>query len=347
MSLGPLMISLQGPTLDAEERRWLKSPAIGGVILFTRNFVDVAGLVALVAEIHALRSPPLLVAVDHEGGRVQRFREPFVELPPMRSLGHRYDLDPRAGRRIAVELGWLMAAEMLAVGIDLSFAPVVDLDLGLAEVIGDRAFHADAEVVAELAGAFADGMLAAGMVPTAKHFPTHAGAHADSHTDLAVDRRDYAELFDDLLPYRRLIAAGLHSIMVGHVSFPKLDELPASLSRWWIETELRGELGFSGAVISDDMHMAGAAAYGSPAERVTRSLAAGCDLVLLCNCPALVPEVIASLDGYSNPAAQLRLMRLRGRPGSDLKTLRESARWQRARGMVDELRAPPELKLES
>ena len=347
MSLGPLMISIKGHELDVEERGWLASPAVGGVILFTRNFRDLDQLESLVASIHAQRSPPLIVAVDHEGGRVQRFRDPFVVLPPMRSLGHLHDVDARAARRSAVECGWLMAAELLAVGIDLSFAPVVDLDLGLAEVIGDRAFHRDAEVVAELAGAFADGMIAAGMVPTAKHFPTHAGAHADSHTDLAVDRRELALLYDDLLPYQRMIAAGLHSIMVGHVSFPGLDALPASLSRWWIETELRGRLGFTGAVISDDMHMAGAAAWGTHAERVRRALAAGCDLVLLCNCPEKVLDVIASLEGHSNPVAQLRLMRLRGRAGPDLATLRRSERWQRARALIDQLSAPPRLELES
>jgi beta-N-acetylhexosaminidase len=341
------MISIRGTALDAEEQGWLQSPAVGGVILFTRNFVAPDQLRQLVSAIHALRSPPLLVAVDHEGGRVQRFRDPFVVLPAMRALGHLYDVDARAGRRTAVECGWLMASELLAVGIDLSFAPCVDLDLGLAEVIGDRAFHRDAEAVADLAGAFADGMLAAGMVPTAKHFPTHAGAHADSHTDLAVDRRDYALLFDDLLPYRRLIAAGLHSIMVGHVSFPSLDELPASLSRWWIQTELRGELGFSGAVISDDMHMAGAAPWGTHAERVARALAAGCDLVLLCNCPDVLGAVIASLDAYNDPVAQLRLMRLRGRPGPDLETLRRTARWQRARDLIAGLGKPPPLDLEA
>jgi beta-N-acetylhexosaminidase len=340
------MISLQGTELDDDERRWLQSPVVGGAILFTRNFRDTAQLARLVDDIHGLRSPPLLVAVDQEGGRVQRFRQPFVELPAMRTLGHRYDIDPRAARRAAVEFGWLMASELLAVGVDLSFAPVVDLDLGLAEVIGDRALHAEAEVVAELADAFVDGMQAAGMVPTAKHFPTHAGARADSHTDAAVDRRDYAELFDDLLPYRRLIAGGLHSIMVGHVSFPRLDELPASLSRWWIGTELRGELGFAGAVISDDMHMAGAAAFGSHAERVVRALAAGCDLVLLCNCPEAVPAVIERLGDYKDPAAQLRLMRLRGRHAADLDVLRSTSRWQSAKRMVDSLSQPPELKLE-
>jgi beta-N-acetylhexosaminidase len=340
------MISIEGTSLRDEERRWLASPVIGGVILFTRNFSDPGQLASLVADIHSLRSPPLLVAVDQEGGRVQRFRAPFVELPPMRALGHRYDINARAARKAAVELGWLMAAELLAVGIDLSFAPVVDLDLGLAEVIGDRALHSDAGVVAELADAFVDGMQAAGMMPTAKHFPTHAGAHADSHTELAVDRRDYDELFDDLLPYRRLIAAGLHSVMVAHVSFPKLDELPASLSRWWIEEELRHELGFSGAVISDDMNMAGAAAWGTPPERVRRALDAGCDLVLLCNCPELVPDVIERLDGYTDPAAQLRLMRLRGRPAPGLAELRKLPRWQTARSIVESLSAPPALELE-
>jgi beta-N-acetylhexosaminidase len=346
LTLGPLMISLKGIELDDDERAWLESPAIGGAILFTRNFEDVTQLVRLVDEIHALRSPPLLVAVDQEGGRVQRFRAPFVELPPPRTLGHVYDTDPRGARKAAVEFGWLMAAELLAVGLDLSFAPVVDLDLGLAEVIGDRALHRDAEVVAELADAFVDGMHAAGMVPTAKHFPTHAGALADSHTDLAVDRRDYPELFDDFLPYRRLIAAGLHSIMVGHVAFPKLDELPASLSRWWIETQLRGELGFNGAVISDDMHMAGAAAFGSHAERVARALEAGCDLVLLCNCPEVVPEVLERLAGYNDPAAQLRLMRLRGRPRPSLEVLRELPRWRAAKGAIERLAMPPALELE-
>jgi beta-N-acetylhexosaminidase len=184
------------------------------------------------------------------------------------------------------------------------------------------------------------------MVPTAKHFPTHAGAHADSHTELAVDRRDHPALFDDLLPYRRLIASGLHSIMVGHVAFPMLDELPASLSRWWIETELRGRLRFAGAVISDDMNMTGAAAWGSHAERIARALEAGCDLVLLCNCPEVFPEVINSLKTYNDPAARLRLMRLRGRSGHGLEALRQTDRFARARRAVDDLTRPPKLELE-
>lgn len=340
------MISLRGTGIDDDEREWLASPVVGGVILFSRNFATIEQLQKLVAEIHALRSPSLLVAVDQEGGRVQRFREPFIELPPMRLLGHRYDIDARNALRLAVEAGWLMAAELIAVGVDISFAPVVDLDLGLADVIGDRALHADATVVAELADAYIDGMQAAGMAPTAKHFPTHAGVHADSHTEIAIDRREYTELFDDFMPYRRLIDRGLHSIMVGHVSFPQLDELPASLSRWWIENQLRREFGFTGAVISDDMSMAGAAVCGSPADRIVKSLEAGCDLVLLCNCPEEIPAAIAALDGYVDPASQLRLMRLRAKPGPDLDSLRASARWRTARLAVEELAAPPELKLE-
>ena len=346
MSLGPLMISLEGSELDADERRWLASPAVGGVILFSRNFTGIDQLIRLVDEVHSLRTPSLLVAVDQEGGRVQRFGAPFTRLPPMRLLGHRYDIDAREACRAAVEFGWLMAAELVAVGVDLSFAPVVDLDLGFADVIGDRALHSESEVVAELADAFIDGMLAAGMYATAKHFPSHAGSHADSHTHNAVDRREYAALFDDLLPYRRLIAAGLRSIMIGHVSFPMLDELPASLSSWWIGTELRGTQGFSGAVISDDMSMAGAADYGTAAERVSRSLEAGCDLVLLCNCPEVYPEVIDSLTGYSDPAAQLRLMRLRRRPGASLGDLRETSRWKQAKAVLESLQSTPKLELE-
>ncbi len=346
MSLGPLMISLEGTALEDRERVWLESPAVGGVILFSRNFSDLDQLIGLIDEIHRLRSPPLLVAVDQEGGRVQRFREPFTVLPPMRALGHRYDMDSKAGRRIAYDFGWLMAAELLAAGVDISFAPVIDLDLGIADVIGDRALHAEAEVVAELSDAFVDGMQAAGMVATAKHYPSHAGVHADTHTDIAMDRRDYPALFDDLLPYRRLIASGLHSIMVGHVSFPRLDELPASLSHWWIETELRGQLRFSGAVISDDMSMEGTSLYGTPADRCVMALEAGCDMVLLCNSPEAVPETIDRLKAYNDPAARLRLMRLRGHRGMQLDALRETPRWIQARRAVDSLVETPDLKLE-
>lgn len=347
MSLGPLMIDLKGTSLDDEEREWLRSPLVAGVILFKRNFASREQLERLVADIHAVREPPLLVAVDQEGGRVQRFGEPFFRLPPLRMLGHRYDEDASAGLAAARAFGWLMAAELRAVGVDLSFAPVVDLDRKLADVIGDRAFHSDPDVTAALARRFMRGAHEAGMGVTAKHFPTHAGVRADSHTETAVDRREYEDLLDDLAPYRSLIAAGLPSIMIAHVSFPALDSLPASFSTWWIRSQLRGELGFNGAVISDDISMAGAAVAGTHAERAKRALEAGCDLVLLCNAPREVPAVLAALDGYVDPGAQVRLMRLRGRRGiGGWDALRASAEWRAARNLLEPLCRRPALELD-
>jgi beta-N-acetylhexosaminidase len=345
VSLGPLMIDLKGHSVDSEEREWLASPAVGGVILFRRNYADRRQIADLVTEIHAVRGPPLLVAVDHEGGRVQRFREEFFALPPLRTLGHLYDEDQEAALKAAAAFGWIAGSELRAVGIDLGFSPVVDRDLGLAEVIGDRALHSDARVVAELAGRFAAGAKRAGMEITAKHFPTHAGAVSDSHTERAVDRRELAQLDDDLLPYRKLIANGLHSIMVAHVSFPAVDPAPASVSSWWVKGMLRQQLGFTGAVIADDMSMAGAAVVGSVGERVRAALDAGCDLVLLCNAPNDVPRAIEALEDYVNPSAQLRLTRLHGRGGSEWEALHASPEWERAQAVVAALRARPELEL--
>jgi beta-N-acetylhexosaminidase len=339
------MIDLRGTALTAEEREWLRSPLVGGVILFSRNFEDRLELEQLIAEIHAVRDPPLLVAVDQEGGRVQRLREPFFRLPPLRTLGHLHDADPAAALDAARAFGWLMAAELRAIGVDLSFTPCVDLDLKLADVIGDRALHSDPGVTAALARRFMAGANAGGMAVTAKHFPTHAGVRSDSHTEVAEDRRDYGELLDDLAPYRSLIAAGLPSIMVAHVIFPRLDPLPASMSRWWIETQLRSELEFNGAVISDDLSMAGASVAGSHAERVVQALEAGCDLVLVCNAPAEIENVLAALQGYVDPPAQLRLMRLRGRQRTGWEPLHASFEWQRACATLAPLCVRPGLEL--
>ena len=346
MSLGPLMIDLRGTSIAADEREWLKSPLVGGVILFTRNFESLPQLRELVTEIHAIRQPPLLVTVDHEGGRVQRFREPFFRLPPLRTLGHLYDENRERALKTAGAFGWLMAAELRAVGIDMSFTPCVDLDLGLSEIIGDRALHSDARVVAALARRFAAGAKRAGMAVTAKHFPTHAGALSDSHTEFAVDRRSYDDLTNDLLPYRELISAGLPAAMIAHVSFPAVDERPASLSRWWINDQLRGVLGFTGAVITDDVSMVGAAVVGSVEQRVRLALDAGCDLVLLCNSPDQVPLVLEALHGYVNPTAQLRLTRLHGRGTFDWEKLHASADWQKASAAVGTLSKRPKLALE-
>jgi beta-N-acetylhexosaminidase len=340
------MIDLRGTTLAADERQWLESPLVGGVILFTRNFASVEQLRALCAELHAVRQPPLLVTVDHEGGRVQRFREPFFRLPPMRALGRLYDEDRDLALKSAAACGWLMAAELRSVGVDLSFAPCVDLDRGLAEVIGDRALHRDARAVGVLGRRLVAGAKKAGMAATAKHFPTHAGAHSDSHTEFAVDKRVLADLDDDLKPYRELIANTLASVMVAHVSFPAVDSRPASLSSFWIKDYLRGELAFKGAVISDDLSMVGAAVVGPVEARVRLALEAGCDLVLLCNAPEKVPPVLESLRGYVNPAAQVRLTRLHGRGGVDWEELHASADWHKASALVAPLCARPKLELE-
>jgi len=346
VSLGPLMIDLRGKTLAADEREWLQSPLVGGVILFTRNFESVEQLARLVAEIHAARQPPLLVTVDQEGGRVQRFREPFFRLPPFRALGRLYDEERELALQAVAACGWLMAAELRAVGVDLSFAPCVDLDRGLSKVIGDRALHREGAVVALLARRFAAGAKKAGMAITAKHFPTHAGAHSDSHTEFAVDNRELAELDEDLRPYRDLIANSLAAVMVAHVCFPAVDSRPASLSSRWISDYLRGELGFKGAVISDDLSMTGASVAGTPAERVRLALEAGCDLVLLCNAPEQIPGVLDSLKGYVNPSAQLRLTRLHGRGDIDWESLHASADWQKASALVSSLEKRPKLTLE-
>lgn len=346
MTLGPLMISLRGTAIEADEREWLESPLVGGVILFTRNYESLDQLRGLVADIHGVRHPPLLVAVDHEGGRVQRFKSPFTSVPPARAIGHLHDQDTQAGVAAARAVGWLIAAELRAVDIDLAFTPVVDVDRSLSEVIGDRALHSDPEAVARLARALVEGMDEAGMVATAKHFPTHAGGIGDSHTEPVTDRRAYDDIEHDLVPYRALLRAGLHSVMLAHVSFPELDPRPASLSPWWIREQLRGALEFNGAVISDDMSMAGAALGGDMPRRVVGALEAGCDLVLVCNAPEEVPAVLAALGDYEDPAAQLRLMRLRGFGGRDWDELHAAADYARHRRLVTELGARPALELE-
>ena len=340
------MIDIAGLSLAPEERELLAHPLVGGVILFRRNFANPEQLAAVVAEIHGLRSPSLLVAVDQEGGRVQRFGEPFTELPAMRTLGHRYDEDRDGALATARALGWLMAAELRACGVDLSFAPVVDIDHGICEVIGDRAVHERASVVARLTRRVMEGMDAAGMAATAKHFPSHGGVVADSHLESATDRRNLEQLDDDFEPYRRLIAAGLHGVMMAHVIFPELDPLPASFSRWWIETQLRGELGFLGAVFSDDLSMAAAQELGDPVARSRAALAAGCDMILICNAPETVPDVVEALQDYSNPPSQLRLMRLRGRGELQWETLHQDRHWRAAHSAVGHLFDAPSLKLE-
>jgi beta-N-acetylhexosaminidase len=348
MSLGPLMIDLAGSELSDEELQLLQHPLVGGVILFTRNYQDPQQLTRLVSAVHGARSPPLIVAVDQEGGRVQRFRPGFTRLPPARRIGHEYDLDARAGLALARATGWLMAAELRAHGVDISFAPCVDLDLKVSEVIGERAFHADPAVVSQLAMGWMAGMREAGMAATAKHFPGHGAVVADSHHTLPVDRRPLADLSAELAPYRRLIANGLPAVMVAHVLFPGVDPAPASLSGRWIRDVLRGELQFQGVVFSDDLSMGGAAAaYGDVVARARQALSAGCDMLPVCNNRASVMELLARLDVEPQPTSSLRLVRLHGRPGAIPRAeLTSTPTWGQARTLIERVAAAPTLTLD-
>lgn len=345
MTLGPLMVDLEGTELQPSEREMLEHPLIGSVILFARNYANPEQLRKLVADIHAVRSPALIVGVDHEGGRVQRFREGFSRLPPARRIGHEYDASPRAGLALARELGWLMAAELREAGVDLSFAPCVDLDYGVSEVIGDRAFHSHAGVVGELAVAYMHGMRAAGMVATAKHFPGHGAVVADSHHALPIDRRALVDLEPDIRPYRVLIDNGLAGVMVAHVLYPQIDDVPASASRRWIRGYLRGELRFQGVVFADDLSMAGAASVGGIIERADRALEAGCDVLPVCNHRESVVTLLEGWKPAADAAAALRRVRLRGKGPGPTGQLRQSAEWNAAQGALERCASPPDLKL--
>ncbi len=339
------MVDIAGLELSFEDRELLLEPAVGSVILFSRNYRDPAQLDALVKSIQALRSPSLLLAVDQEGGRVQRFRSGFTPLPPLRSLGRRYDADRREALELAHLHGWLMASEVRASGVDFSFAPCVDLDYGVSEIIGDRALHADAAAVSALAVAYIGGMREAGMAATAKHFPGHGAVVADSHVALPVDRRSSADLSVDLGPYRLLFENRLAGVMAAHVVFPEVDELPASLSRRWIQGVLRDELHFHGCVFADDLSMAGAAAFGGIHERVSRALAAGCDVLPVCNDrPAAVRAAQKLAGAAPDAAAAARRVRMRGR-ASESGALRSSAAWHTAIARLAQLTAPPPLEL--
>jgi beta-N-acetylhexosaminidase len=331
MSLGPVMIDLAGPELQPEDRELLRHPLVGGVLLFTRNYASPAQVQALVAEIHALREPRLLVAVDHEGGRVQRFRDGFTRLPPIARLGEIYDVDRKRARRLAETAGWLMAAELRALGIDLSFAPVLDVDHGVSAVIGDRAFHRRPEAVADLAHAYVNGMQRAGMAATGKHFPGHGGVQADSHHTLPVDERGYEDLrTHDLVPFERMIHYGLPALMIAHVLYPEIAPEPAGFSPFWLREVLRRRLGFHGAIFSDDLSMAGACGVGDCLARAHAALDAGCDMVLVCNDRAGAIQVLDGLTVHGDPSAAVRLARMHGRPVADLLPLPTHPEYQRA-----------------
>jgi len=317
VSYGPLMIDIAGTTLSALDRERLRHPLVGGLILFSRNYESPGQLAALCAEAHALRQPPLLVAVDHEGGRVQRFRDGFTRLPPMRLLGNQWDKDPQGAMGSARAIGFLLAAELRAHGVDFSFAPVLDLDWGHSGVIGDRAFHRQPQAVAELAGGLIAGMAEAGMACCGKHFPGHGWAAADSHVAIPVDERSVTELAPDIEPYRRLRLA---AVMPAHVIYPQVDSRPAGFSPVWLD-KLRREIGFDGVIFSDDLSMEGASVAGGIVERAEAAWRAGCDMLLVCNAPDAVAQL---LDQWRpQPARAQRIARLS--PGAPAVRLTELA----------------------
>ncbi|WP_415033504.1 beta-N-acetylhexosaminidase [Azonexus sp.] len=307
---GPLMIDIAGHALTPLERERLCHPLVGGIILFSRNYQDRAQLTALCAEIHALRSPPLLIAVDHEGGRVQRFRTGFTPLPAMRRLGQYYDHAPQDALAVARAAGFILAAELRACGVDYSFTPVLDLDYGPSRVIGDRALHRDPDVVIALAAALGEGLRAGGMGTCGKHYPGHGYVIPDSHIELPVDARSLEAMEEDLRPYRALTqTAALDAVMAAHVIYSCIDCHTAVFSRRWLDY-LRQDLKFQGVIFTDDLSMAGAGVVGNMLARVEAAWAAGCDMLLVCNTPESVGEVLATWQPTPDPARAQRVARL-------------------------------------
>lgn len=306
ISLGPLMIDIGGQALTDFDRERLRHPLVGGLILFARNYCDPAQLTALCEEVHALRYPRLLIAIDHEGGRVQRCRDGFTRLPAMRRLGECWEQDAGRAKEMARAVGMILATELRVCGVDFSFTPVLDLDWGRSSVIGDRAFHSDPEVVVALAGALIEGLHSVGMAACGKHFPGHGWAEADSHVALPVDERSLAELQRDILPYRKL---KLDAVMPAHVIYSSYDTKCSGFSKFWIDY-LRNDIKFEGVVFSDDLSMQGASVAGGIVDRAEAAWRAGCDMLLVCNAPDAVGELLEHWHAEPSPEQEARLSRL-------------------------------------
>ena len=337
---GPLMVDVAGHVLTASEKKRLQHPLVGGVILFARNFENRAQLVALTRSIHQLRTPRLLIAVDHEGGRVQRFRsDGFTRLPTMRSLGEYWMQAPLQAMRMASDVGYVLGAELRACDVDLSFTPVLDLDYGVSSVIGDRAFHRDPRVVAMLARALAQGLSFAGMAACGKHFPGHGAVSADSHLAIPRDHRSLKRILEeDAAPYQWLGDQVISSVMPAHVIYSKVDKNPAGFSEKWIKDILRAKLQYDGVVFSDDLTMEGASVAGDILARAKAALKAGCDMALVCNRPDLADDLLLRLSHRSAPASVSRIARLMPTTTApDWQSLLKQSAYRRALESVREL----------
>ena len=340
LPLGPVVVDVEGASLTEHERQRLRHPLVGGVILFARNFVGREQLVNLCQEIHSLRDEPLLIAVDHEGGRVQRFRtDGFTPLPPMSAFGEIWMDDSLAAMRLATETGYVLGAELRACGVDLSFTPVLDLDYGASEVIGSRAFHREPQVVAMLARALIQGLMLSGMAACGKHFPGHGYVQADSHHEIPVDERSFKEIMsEDAAPYGWLGDMVLPSVMPAHVIYSQVDPNPAGFSPYWIQTVLRDNLAYDGVVFSDDLTMEGATVAGDILARAQAALGAGCDMVLVCNRSDLADELLSRLQHTPSSQSLARIRRLVPRQAAlDWQTLQSFARYQYARQLQSQI----------
>ncbi len=324
------MIDVEGLTLTAHEQEKIHHPNTGAVILFSRNYETHEQLIALIDSIRNARKGPILIAVDQEGGRVQRFKQGFTRLPP---AGCYHDHP-----ELAEAAGWLMASEILSIDIDFSFAPVLDVDCGISEVIGDRSFSTDPQLTAQLAASFCKGMRSAGMAATGKHFPGHGAVAADSHVALPIDQRELNEIRSkDLIPFKLLIEQGLEAIMPAHVVYPAVDDMPAGFSEKWLQNILRRELNFNGAIFSDDLNMEGAAMAGDFSERAKLAQYAGCDMLLVCNNPKAAEQVLDSVPIKNDPLRAQRLDAMRGKPKMPRAMLHASSQWQQISQQIAQL----------
>lgn len=326
MTIGPLMIDVEGLALQDEEVKRIMHPMVGGLILFTRNYKDTVQLKTLTDTIRKIRGHDFLIAVDHEGGRVQRFREGFTTIPAMRKLGEVWDKDPKRANHLAFLIGQIIATELRVFDIDFSFTPVLDIDYNESTVIRDRAFHNDIEAIKVLASSILEGLKEGGMRGVGKHFPGHGYIKADSHLSVSEDERTFDEIASkDMSIFISLIKHGLNAVMPSHVLYSAVDKHPAGFSSFWLKDQLREKFHFKGAIFSDDMSMKGAILGGEMKDRILKALEAGCDMVLLCNSPQLVDEVLLHLDWKMSSENISRLLSMKGtkEPAEALKMIQE------------------------
>ncbi|MEE9355315.1 MAG: beta-N-acetylhexosaminidase [Methylococcaceae bacterium] len=328
LTMGPVMLDVEGYTLTSNEHDKIAHPNTGAIILFSRNIDTPEQVRDLIRQIRSARNGPVLIATDQEGGRVQRLKKGFTRLPPAACYA-RCDNDAAATLALSESAGWLMATELRSIDIDFSFAPILDIDCGISEIIGDRAFSQDPEQTTQFASAFRKGMNRGGMAAVGKHFPGHGAVALDSHLALPIDKRPLEAIrHKDLYPFRQLIAEGLEGIMPAHVVYSQIDPNPAGFSSFWIRQILRDEMGFQGAIFSDDLSMAGAASIGTFRQRAEAALTAGCDMVLVCNQPEAAEIVLDTLPVAPNPEREQRLFKMPGKQGMDYSLMTKSQEWQ-------------------